>query len=348
MVHQRVSDRFGALKFSKLKQATIAFAAFFLLLVGGAGSAFSADVELIYGHMNAPTSVAGLQAQWFADAVEKNTSGEVKVTVYPSSQLGKLQELAEQVSTGVIAMSHNTAGGIGALHAPFGALDTPYLYRDLDHLMKVTDINSPVMKTLNEGLIQDAGVRVLYSYYFGTRQLTCNQAIKTPADLAGVKIRSIPFPIYTTAVEGLGAVAIPVDWSEVPTALATGVVAGQENPVNVVLVHKLYDVQSHMMLTSHISAGQMVVINDGIWQSLSPEHKAGIMKAAEEVRMKATKTVKDQEDEELAQLKEKGMTIIGEAEGLDVQAFRTNVKKLVNEKFAAQYGELYKQIDAIK
>ena len=60
----------------------------------------------------------------------RTPTGQIKVTVYPSSQLGKLQELAEAVSTGTIALSHNTAGGIGSLHEPFGALDTPYLYRD--------------------------------------------------------------------------------------------------------------------------------------------------------------------------------------------------------------------------
>ena len=74
--------------------------------------------------------------------------------MYPSSQLGKLQELAEAVSTGTIALSHNTAAGIGSLHEPFAALDTPYLYRDVDHLMKMVDVNSPVMKKLNDGLSQ--------------------------------------------------------------------------------------------------------------------------------------------------------------------------------------------------
>ena len=192
-------------------------------------------VELRYGHMNPPTSAAGVQAQMLADAIAKNTSGQVTVKVYPSSQLGKLQELAEAVSTGTIALSHNTAGGIGSLYEPFGALDTPYLYRDYDHLMKVMDVNSPVMKKLNDGLIKAAGVRVLYAYYFGTRQLTSNKPMLQPSDLAGQKIRAIPFPIYMAAVQGLGAIPIPVDWSEVPTALATGQVAGQENPVNVVL-----------------------------------------------------------------------------------------------------------------
>jgi len=172
--------------------------------------------------------------------------------------------------------------------------------------------------------------------------------VKTPADLAGVKIRSIPFPIYTTAVEGLGAVAVPVDWSEVPTALATGVVSGQENPVNVVLSNKLYEVQSHMMLTGHIMGAEVIVINDYTWQELTPEQREGLTKAAEEVRKRATEAVKGQEAAELAELKKLGMTVIGPEEGLDKEAFRANTKKLVDERFASEYGDLYKQINAIK
>ena len=75
-------------------------------------------VEWRYGHMNPPNSAAGMQAQWLAEEIAKRTSGGIKVTVYPSSQLGKLQELAEAVSTGTIALSHNTAAGIGSLHEP--------------------------------------------------------------------------------------------------------------------------------------------------------------------------------------------------------------------------------------
>lgn len=310
--------------------------------------AFAKTIKLRYGHMNAPASVAGLQAEWLAEAIEKHTNGEVELVVYPSSQLGKLQELAEAVSTGTIALSHNTAGGFGSLYGPFAALDTPYLYRDFDHLMKVTDIQSPVMRSLNDGLVKSAGVRVLYTYYFGTRQLTANKAVKSPADLAGVKIRSIPFPIYTTGVEGLGAVAVPVNWSEVPTALATGVVSGQENPVNVVLSNKLYDVQSHMMLTSHIMGAQVIVINDRTWKKLSDAQRAGITKAAAEVRAKASAAVRNQEAAELAELKKLGMTVIGAEEGLQQDAFRANVKKLVVDRFSEKYGELYGKINEIK
>ena len=331
-----------------LRRGALAAGLAALALGAAAPAAAQKSVEFRYGHMNPPNSAAGMQAQWLADAIAKNTAGAVKVTVYPSSQLGKLQELAEAVSTGTIALSHNTAGGIGSLYDGFSALDTPYLYRDVDHLMKVTDTGSPVMKKLNEALVKAAGVRVLYAYYFGTRQLTANKAITQPSDLAGLKIRAIPFPIYMSTVQGLGAVPVPVDWSEVPTALATGQVAGQENPVNVVLSSKLYETQSHMMLTSHIMNAQLIVINEKAWQALAPAQREQIAKAADEVRRKATDMVKNQEAEELEKLKALKMTVLGPSNGLKLDAFKASVNKVVQEKVGAKYGDLYKEIAAIK
>lgn len=307
----------------------------------------SAQTTLRYGHNNEPASVAGAQADWFAEALGGASAGDIKVDVYPASQLGKLQELAEAVSLGTIAFSHNTAGALGSLYEPFAALDTPYLYRDVDHLMAVTDVNSPVMQELNEGLIDAANVRVIYAHYFGRRNLTCNKAIKTPADLAGVKIRAVPFPIYTTAVEGMGAVAVPVDWSEVPTSLATGVVQGQENPVNVVLKVKLYEVQSHLMLTGHMSNAECVVMNEDAWQGLSDAQKAAVQQAANETRIKATKAILDNEAAETDELRALGMTVISTEEGLDQEAFRASVNTLVQERFGEKFGDLYGKIAAI-
>jgi TRAP-type C4-dicarboxylate transport system substrate-binding protein len=214
--------------------------------------------------------------------------------------------------------------------------------------MKVMDVKSPVMAKLNDGLIKAAGVRVLYAYYFGTRHLTANKAILQPSDLAGQKIRAIPFPIYMAAVQGLGAVPIPVDWSEVPTALATGVVQGQENPVNVVLSSKLYESQSHMMQTGHIMNAQVIVINEKTWQKLSAAQRDQISAAAQEVRQKASEMVRKQEAEETEKLKALKMNVIGTAEGLKLDTFKASVNKVVQEKFGSKYGELYKEIAAVK
>jgi len=305
--------------------------------------------KLRYAHMNSPSSVTGIQAKLLADLVAEKTNGAVKIQVFPSSQLGNLQEMAEQVQSGVVALHHNTMAGIGSLFEPLSALDTPFLYRDVDHLMKVVDTqSSPVMKKLNERMIKARGVRILYNFYFGTRQLTCDRAIYKPEDLNKVKIRAIPFPIYMTAVEGLGAVATPVNWSEVPTALATGIVSGQENPVDVIYNHKLFDLQSHMMLTGHVMAAECVVINEKVWQKFSPTIQKQIMEAAREVSKKATQMTLDREADNLAKIKKAGMTVIGSAEGLKVELFRKRTQKLVAERFDKKYGDLYYEIREIK
>ncbi|PMR77334.1 TRAP transporter substrate-binding protein [Billgrantia endophytica] len=317
------------------------------VLLMSAGTVAAQEVTLRYGHMHTPNSIAGMQAEWLAEAIAEKTNGEVAVDIFPNSQLGRLQELAEAVSTGSIAISHNTAGAIGSLYSPFAAFDTPYLYRDIDHLMAVMDVDSPVMQELNEGLVDASGVRLLYAFYFGTRHLTTDREVKAPDDLEGIKIRSIPFPIYMATVEGMGAVPVPVDWAEVPTALATGVVEGQENPVNVVVTSKLNEVQSHMMLTGHISAAQVIVMNDDTWQSLSPEHRNAITEAAAEVRERATAAMLEAEAEDFASLRAAGMNIVGPEEGLELEAFRTRVRDRIAEEFTAQYGELYEQIAAV-
>lgn len=326
-----------------------------ILLAGGAamlatpflGRGALAATTLRYGHMHTPNSIAGAQAEWFAQAVKDKTGGELVVEIFPNSQLGKLQELAEAVSTGSIAFSHNTAGAIGSLHEPFAAFDTPYLYRDINHLMQVVDVNSPVMTELNQGLIEASGTRALYAFYFGTRNLTADREVKTPADLAGVKIRSIPFPIYMATVEGLGAVPVPVDWSEVPTALATGVVNGQENPMNVLVSAKLYEVQSHLMLTGHITAAQVVMMNDDVWNGLSDPHKEAVAAAASETRAKASEAMRTAEASDLEALRGHGMTVLDEASGLDLTAFRDAVKARVSKEFDGQWGDLYAKIAAI-
>jgi len=305
-------------------------------------------VTLRYAHMNAPSSIGGQQAALLAKTIEEKTKGAVKVNVFPSSQLGTLQEQAEAVSSGSVQIHHNTMAGIGSLYELFGALDTPYMYKDVDHLMRVADPNSPVMKKLGEGLLKARGVRVFYTFYFGTRQLTADRQVLSPKDLQGMKIRAIPFPIYMAAVEGMGAVATPIDWAEVPTALATKAVNGQENPVDTIFSVKLYETQSHLMLTGHILGAELVVFNDKAWMGLSPALQGQIMEAANEVSKKATQMMKESDAFYTKQLADKGMKIIGPKEGLDVEAFRSRVQELVSKRFDAKFGEVYREIRAIQ
>jgi tripartite ATP-independent transporter DctP family solute receptor len=313
-----------------------------------AGIAFAEPITLRYAHMNTVDSIAGKQAQMFADSVYAKTGGKVKIEVFPNSKLGGLKEMVEQVSLGTIAIHHNTMAGIGNIYSGFAALDTPYLYKDANHLMRVINPSSPVMQKLNGYMIKEKGVRVLYSFYFGTRELTCNKAVYSPSDLKGLKIRAIPFPIYQASVEGLGAIAAPVDISELKTALTSGAVAGQENPVDVILSMKFYEMQKYLVMTNHIIAGECVVVNEGIWQKIPADLRAKIQEAASETSAKATKMTMDLEDSQRKALKDKGMTIIDAKSGLKISEFESNTKKVLKAKIGARYDDIYKQIQGVK
>jgi TRAP-type C4-dicarboxylate transport system substrate-binding protein len=111
---------------------------------------------------------------------------------------------------------------------------------------------------------------------------------------------------------------------------------------------KLYEAQSHLMLTGHIMNPEVIVMNNRVWKKLTDEQRAAFEKAALEVREKATRMVVEQEASQLDELKKLGMTVIGPEDGLDLDAFKKNAADLVAQRFAAKYGDLYKQIEAIK
>ncbi len=338
-----------------MKKGAILVLAFLMVCVFGftqgqsEGPTPEKPLVLRYAHMNAANSPNGLQADYFAKRIEEETNGAIKITVFPGSQLGTITEMAEMVSQGSIALHHNTYGGLQTLLEDLGLFDTPFLYRDVDHLLKATDpFTSPVLEELNEKLIEDRGVRILYSFYFGTRNLTANDPIYTPDDLSGKKIRAIPSAIYMAAVEGMGAVAIPVDWAEVPMALSTGQADGQENPVSVLVTHNLNDVQDYVMLTGHIMGSEPVVINEDVWQSLSFDYKKIFKDVAAETRDWASSYVVNSEEADLQILRDRGMTVIGPDEGLDVDAFRASVSQVVDERFGDKWGKYYEMIRNIK
>jgi TRAP-type C4-dicarboxylate transport system substrate-binding protein len=204
------------------------------------------------------------------------------------------------------------------------------------------------MKSLNKKLLDKRDVRVLYNFYFGARDLTANKAIYGVKDLTGLKIRSIPFPIYTAAVEGMGAIAVPLNFAELPTAIATGVVDGQENPVNTINNAKLYEIQKYLMRTNHILGAECVVINEASYKKLSAAQRKALDEAAAETAKAATKMTLDLEASDYKAVADKGMKIITAADGLKIDEIRAKVNADINKKFGSKYGAIYKQIASIK
>jgi tripartite ATP-independent transporter DctP family solute receptor len=331
-----------------MKNRAVAYALLFAAFCLSPALAADARSTLRFGHVSTAGSITGRMATMFALKADEYSGGSVAVEVYPNSQLGGIQDLADAVSAGEIAFYTTTPSALGSLYEDFAVLDTPYLYVDERQFERVIAPSSPVMERLSSGLLEAKGLRVLGAFYFGARHLTCDRAVRRPEDLAGLKVRAIPYPVFRTTVEGLGAEAVPIDWAKTPTALAAKVVNGQENPVNTILSSALYESQSYLMLTGHQLTASVIVANEVALARLSRDQRAAISRAAAESCDWATKTMISQEAADIAELEARGMKVIGPAEGLDLPAFRARTAALVARDLAPKWGEYYRLIAGIK
>ncbi|WP_134703837.1 TRAP transporter substrate-binding protein [Ammoniphilus sp. YIM 78166] len=289
---------------------------------------------LKYAHPNAPDTIVGRFATGLAEQVAQRTEGRVEIKVYPNSQLGSVNEMIEGVKAGTIEMGHNDFAAVAKVFPDLAVFNVPYLYKDVEHASKAMNPNtSDVLQELNEKLVAEANMRIIGSNYYGYRQLTANIPVYKPDDLAGKKIRAIPLPLWITMVEGMKAIPTPVDFSELSTALATRVVDGQENPLTTILNNHFYESQNYLMMTNHMLAFLAVHINEQSWQKIAPGDQKIIEEAIQEMTQKSIEWGLEEEKTNLEQLKEKGMNVITDAEGLDNAAFEQAVSTEVLRKF---------------
>ena len=134
-------------------------------------------------------------------------------------------------------------------------------------------------------------------------------------------------------LEGMGAIPTPVEITELATALMTGVVVGQENPLNNIYAQKFYEVQSHVMMTSHMQSVLCVFVNEKAWQGIPESDRALVEEALQEVSARSLQWVNDSVEEYKEKLQAEGMTFIEEKDGLDLQAFRDAVLPKIKADF---------------
>lgn len=300
-----------------------------------------------YAHPNAQNTTVGRFATNLSDLVKNRTNNEIIIQVFPSSQLGGKDEMIDGVKVGTIEMGHNDFAAYSRLYEDLSVFNLPYLFRDINHALRATSPDSSLVQKMNKHLVSQVGIRMIGNIYYGTRMLTTNSPVYKPEDLKGKKIRAIPIPIWIAMVEGMGAIPTPVDFAELSTALATGVVQGQENPLTTIYNNKFYQMQKYLVLTGHMKAFLVAVINEKTWQGLTDSQQKIMADSVKETSKSILDMGLKEEDEILAKLKEAGMKVIGEKEGLNVKAFRDRVLKHCTEKFP-QWANYIKEIQEIK
>lgn len=309
-------------------------------------SAFSA--ELRYAHVGSEGDIQTIYAAEAAKNIAAATNNEVTLQVYPASQLGGVAEMVDGVRMGSISMGHHDFASLARIVPEVAVFNAPFVYRDGAHALAATDpASSPALQEINERLVAEGGVRIIGRIYRGARHITSNFPVKTPEDLAGKPFRAVPLELWVSMVKGFGAIPTPVEVAELPTALMTGVVVGQENPVTMIAANNLNEVQSHLAMTGHMHSVLAVFINEEVWQGLTEEQRTAISKVLDEEAERSLQLANESEAELVEDLKGRGMTVITEADGLDIAAFREKVSAQIAQDFP-NFAQLIDQIEAVQ
>jgi tripartite ATP-independent transporter DctP family solute receptor len=313
----------------------------------GVSSAATAQTVLKFAHQNNPGHPIAVAADKFKELVESRTDGKVKINVFPSSQLGGMNDLWNGVKLGSIEISGTIVLAMADDLVPeLGIYDAPYLFKDVDHFHNVA--YGPIGQAMNARLLEKGGVRILYLQYFGTRHLTNNKPIYKPDDVKGMKIRAPAVPSLMAPVEGMGAIPTPMPLMDVYQALQTGLVDGQENPVTTIYSNRFHEVQKYVMLTGHVFGVVGTLINESVFQKLPADVQKILLEAGEAAGKHGDAVTVRQEAEIVDKLKAAGTTIIGPENGLDLDAFRTQIQAYAFKKFEDKWpAELIQQILAL-
>lgn len=289
---------------------------------------------------NYPT-VAGLK--YMSDYLKRATNGRIELQVFAGGQLGDERSTIEQTKLGVIDLVRVSSAPVAQFYAPVGVYNMPFLFRDSSHMWKV--LNGEVGKEILSGL-NSAGFIGLAYYDSGTRNFyTTKKAIKTVADMKGLRIRTQQNQVVLDMMEALGAKPVPMAIGEVYSALQTGAIDGAENnfPSYGASGFRHFEVARNYSMTAHSAVPELVLMSKTSWDRLSKSDQMYIQKAAQasvEVQKKAWKALSDQSKK---QVQKDGAKVIS----VNVSEFQKAMSG-VYTKYKKDYGTLIERILDVK
>jgi C4-dicarboxylate-binding protein DctP len=258
------------------------------VLVAAAFAAPAAAQQTIrLGHanpQNPQTNTAAAMSVVFKGALEQATRGDIKVTVFPASQLGREREMMEAVRLGSIHAVIISEGTTVNLFPPLEVLGIPYIFPSIETAWKVVD--GPFGQSMFDEFRKATGIRILATAPpGGFRNFGTNKPIKSAADLKGQRIRTMEHPVHQAMMTALGASPTPIAFSEVYGAIKSGIVDGLELPYAQIINMKLNEVIKHVVVDEHLFNQEMLFVNDRWFNALSAENKAAVLKAGRDAQV---------------------------------------------------------------
>ena len=254
------------------------------------------------------TSPALAAAVVFKHMVESGAGDKVKVDVFPAGQLGNERELIEGLRMGTVEMAITSDGPVGGFFEPILVLGIPYAFPSTPVAWRVLD--GSFGRELMESMRQKTGIRCLAITENGFRHFTNNsRPIKAPADMKGLKIRTMENPSHMAIVKAMGADPTPISFGELYSALQQKIVDGQENPIAVLYMIKGYEVQKYLTLDGHVYNPSFVWINDKVFEKLDSSTKILFRDAAMVASYVKRSGVQVAEATKMEEMVKKGMQV---------------------------------------
>nr|CDQ33127.1 Extracytoplasmic solute receptor protein YiaO [Virgibacillus halodenitrificans] len=298
-------------------------------------SAFSLDAmaqTITVGHATSDNSPYSTGVDAFKATLEKLSGGKFTVNEQPAGALGGERSMIEGLQIGTIDAVITSTGPLGNFVPETYVLDLPFLFDDYQQAHCVLD--GPIGQGLLNKIDQNNLVGLAWTEN-GFRHLTNNKRqVRTPEDVAGLKIRTMENKVHMAAFRAMGAHPTPMAFPELFTALQQGTVDGQENPISVILTSNLWEVQDYLSLTGHVYSPAVMLASPVLWDGLSDEEKSWFKQAAK-AGAKATRVeVSQLESEGVKELEDHGMKVVRD---IDKEVFRKAVQPAY-KIYTDQYG----------
>ena len=280
-----------------------------------------------------------------AENIKEATDGKFVIEIYPNSLMGGNREVLEGMQFDTFQMTMPNVGMLGGYSDQISVLELPYLIEDVTNFEDADAVyNSDILQPIYDDLA-DAGFLWLGYWYQGNRHLTTTKTpVHTPADMKGLKIRTMESQYHMAHFNALGANAIPLAFSEVFTALQQGAIDGQENPYCNIYTQAIYEVQGYIIETAHIFDIIPVLVSKAAYDKLPEEYQQLLSEEIANMTMEQWQMAMDDDNACKDKIIETGKCEIIELTTEERQAFRDAAQPVYDDYTAEHGSEL---LDAI-
>ncbi|ORE94281.1 TRAP dicarboxylate transporter subunit DctP [Stappia sp. 22II-S9-Z10] len=252
-------------------------AAVIAMVAGAAPAAFAQSAQIRIAHDNNPDpydNPAHACAAVLKNIIETDSNGDVAVEIYPNASIGTATEAVQMVRDGIIEISLSSTGAMAPYYPNIDVLNLPFAFADNGATYEVFDgkfgaaLAADMEATLGD--VKILGFPDTGGFFAVTNSV---HEIATLDDFKDVRVRTMTVPSHQAIMNALGAEAYPLAWGEVYSALQTGVIEGQMNPIPIISFSNFQEVQGFMTLTNHLFSPYTLVMNKDVYDSLSDENK---------------------------------------------------------------------------